>query len=179
MAIEGGCAWIQVTDSTDNGMSVKETIEEIRPLCEENGTFLIIDNNVELTKEMRVHGVYLRKNSMSPSVAREMLGPHAVIGIEVESVEDIFALKNIDIDYVVINLTKNNESAIEKCLGIIKQAKNAIADLPVVVRGEVSVVDITPLKKAGANGIAIWEPITEAADPVGKTKEIISMLNNG
>ena len=80
MVIDGGCRWIQLRmkDATDE--EVRKTALELIPLCRETDTFLIIDDRVELVDELRVSGVHLGKNDMSPREAREKLGPHAIIG---------------------------------------------------------------------------------------------------
>lgn len=176
MAIEGGCSWIQVTDSTDDGSTLKETVESLIPLCEENNTILIIDHDVELTKQTRVHGVHLAKHDMQPAEAREILGPHAIIGVDVESADEIISLKGIDIDYVVLN-PFGKDLTVEKCRQIVMQAKTGGSELPISVRGNISIDDVEQLRSAGVNGIAIWEPIAESADPVDCTRKIISILN--
>ena len=43
MAIEGGCLWIQVSKSLPNGVTQKDIIDELRPICEEKETFLLVD----------------------------------------------------------------------------------------------------------------------------------------
>lgn len=61
MAIEGGCLWIQVSQSLPDGVTQKEVLQELQPVCEENEVFLMADSDVELAKEMRIHGVHLKK----------------------------------------------------------------------------------------------------------------------
>ena len=89
MAIEGGCRWVQLRmkDATDE--EVRQVALELIPMCQENDTFLIIDDRVELVNELRVSGVHLGKEDMDPLQAREILGPHAIIGITANTAEDI------------------------------------------------------------------------------------------
>ena len=100
MAIEGGCRWIQlrIKDASDD--EVRQVAMEIIPMCRETETFLIIDDRVELVNELKVSGVHLGKNDMDPLEAREILGPHAIIGITANTAEDIIRYKGKDVDYV-------------------------------------------------------------------------------
>ena len=74
MALEGGCRWIQLRmkDATD---------EEVRPialqcleLCRGCGATFIIDDRVNLVKEIGADGVHLGKNDMPIAEARQLLG---------------------------------------------------------------------------------------------------------
>ncbi len=81
MAIEGGCRWIQLRMKDASDEEVRNVALEIIPMCQETDTFLIIDDRVELVNELRVSGVHLGKEDMDPMQAREILGPHAIIGV--------------------------------------------------------------------------------------------------
>ena len=174
MAIEGGCMWIQVSESLPAGISLKEALTELQPLCEENEVFLIADSDVELAKDMRIHGVHLKKGDMKPAEARELLGPHAVIGVDVNSAADILSLKGQDIDYAVLDF--DGEQSIPRITEIIKEVNADGMEIHIVARGMMSLADMTELQKAGVNGFALSRQIIDAADPVTATADILKAL---
>ena len=100
MAIEGGCRWIQLRmkDATDE--EVREVAMELIPMCRETDTFLIIDDRVSVVNDLKVSGVHLGKEDMDPIEARELLGPHAIIGVTANTAADILKYKGKDVDYV-------------------------------------------------------------------------------
>lgn len=100
MAIEGGCRWIQLRMKDASDEEVRNVALEIIPMCQETDTFLIIDDRVELVNELRVSGVHLGKEDMDPMQAREILGPHAIIGVTANTAADIIKFKGKDVDYV-------------------------------------------------------------------------------
>ncbi len=100
MAIEGGCRWIQLRMKDASDEDVRRTALELIPLCRDHDTFLIIDDRVELVNELRVSGVHLGRGDMDPMEARELLGPHAIIGVTANTAEDIIKWKGKDVDYV-------------------------------------------------------------------------------
>ena len=93
MAIEGGCRWIQLRMKDASDEEVRNVALEIIPMCQETDTFLIIDDRVELVNELRVSGVHLGKEDMDPMQAREILGPHAIIGVTANTAADIIKFK--------------------------------------------------------------------------------------
>lgn len=173
MAIEGGCRWIQITGSLPDGMTMKDAINEVKPLCEENEAFLMIDSDVELANEMRIHGVHLKQGDMKPEIARETLGAHAVIGVDAANAADIIALQGKDIDYAVVDF---GELALEDIAAIIKDVRKKNVDIHIVARGVFSGDDLRQLRNAGVSGFAVSTQITDAPDPVKATSDILNSL---
>ena len=184
MAIEGGCRWIQlrIKDASDD--EVRQVAMEIIPMCRETETFLIIDDRVELVNELKVSGVHLGKNDMDPLEAREILGPHAIIGITANTAEDIIRYKGKDVDYVGLGpfrhtTTKKNLSpvlGIEGYASVVSQVRQAGVELPIVAIGGITIDDIDAIMATGVNGIAVSGVIINAPDPVEYTNHIMQKL---
>ncbi|MDE6345447.1 MAG: thiamine phosphate synthase [Muribaculaceae bacterium] len=174
MVIEGGCQWIQVSNSLPEGTTLKETLQELKPVCEENEVFLVVDSDVELAQELRIHGVHLKKSDMKPAEARELLGPHAVIGVDADSAADIIALKGLDIDYAVVDY--NDGSSSEAIRKIIDEVRSAGVEIHIVAKGIIPLSELPLLRQAGVNGFALSQQIIDAADPVAATAEILNAL---
>ena len=64
MALEGGCRWIQLRmkDATDD--EVRPVAIAAQQLCREYGATFIIDDRVELVRQLGADGVHLGKNDM-------------------------------------------------------------------------------------------------------------------
>lgn len=184
MAIEGGCRWIQLRMKDSSDDEVRAVANEIIPLCKENDTFLIIDDRVELVNELRVSGVHLGKEDMDPMEARDILGPHAIIGVTANTAEDIIRFKGKDVDYVGLGpvhftTTKaklSPELGIEGVKRVIDEVRANGVELPIVAIGGVTEKDIEPLLAAGVNGIAVSGAIINADDPVELTSKMIERL---
>lgn len=59
--IAGGCRWVQIRmkDATDD--EIREVVEKVKPECMEKNVFLILNDRVELAKELNVGGVHLKE----------------------------------------------------------------------------------------------------------------------
>lgn len=184
MAIEGGCRWIQLRMKDASDEEVREAAMEIIPMCRETDTFLIIDDRVELVNELKVSGVHLGKTDMNPLEAREILGPHAIIGVTANTADDIIRFKGKDVDYVGLGpfrhtTTKKNLApvlGVEGYASIVSQVRENGIDLPIVAIGGITVDDIDGLMATGVNGIAVSGAIINAPDPVNYTRQIMQKL---
>lgn len=184
MAIEGGCRWIQLRMKDASDEEVREVAMEIIPMCRETDTFLIIDDRVELVNELKVSGVHLGKTDMDPLQAREILGPHAIIGVTANTADDIIRFKGKDVDYVGLGpfrhtTTKKNLApvlGIEGYTSIVKQVREAGVELPIVAIGGITIDDIDALMATGVNGVAVSGAIINAPDPVEYTSLIMQKL---
>lgn len=184
MAIEGGCRWVQLRmkDATDD--EVRLVAMELIPMCRETDTFLIIDDRVELVAELKVSGVHLGKEDMDPLQAREVLGPHAIIGVTANTAEDIIKYKGKDLDYFGIGpykftSTKKNLAPVLGLEGyrtLVKEVRDAGVQFPIVAIGGITKEDVKPLMETGVNGIAISRAIIDADDPVLYTSDVMELL---
>ncbi len=182
--IEGGCRWIQIRmkDSTDE--EITKVIEEVKPLCIEKEVFLILDDRVELAKLTDVGGVHLGKMDMLPSKARLILGPAAVIGVTANTIDDVMAVKALDIDYIGIGPfrfteTKQNLSpvlGIEGIKNICDEMQAREINIAHVAVGGIKKEDVVTLMDAGCNGIAVSGAIAFADDIAKETADFLKLL---
>lgn len=182
--IEGGCKWVQIRMKDAPDDDIRRVVEIIKPKCIEKEVFLILNDRVELAKELNVGGVHLGKEDMPPSKARMILGPAAVIGVTANTFADIIAVSALDIDYYGIGpykntTTKKNLAPILGLEGIRKicyeMAKKNI-EIPHVAVGGIQYDDILPLLEAGVNGVAVSGAIANAKDIVKETEKFVSLF---
>lgn len=185
MAIEGGCRWVQLRMKDVADSEVRAAAEEIIPLCSETDTFLVIDDRVDVVNELKVSGVHLGPDDMAPGEARELLGPHAVIGETCHSAAEILSYRGIDIDYFGLGPFRhtNTKKNLAPTLGlegyrqIVSEVRAAGIETPIVAIGGITLDDVDALMDTGVNGIAVCGAIADAHDPVEATAQFIEKLN--
>lgn len=186
MVIEGGCRWIQLRMKDASDEEVREVAMELIPLCKETDTFLIIDDRVELVNELKVSGVHLGKDDMPAREARELLGPHAIIGVTANTADEIIALRGVDVDYVGLGPFRHTATkerlapvlGLEGYRRIVAEVRSRGIELPIVAVGGITPDDVEPLMAAGVSGIAVSGAILSADNPVECTAGIIERLQN-
>lgn len=182
--IEGGGRWVQIRMKEASDEEIKKVVEAIKPKCIETGTFLLLNDRVELAKELNVGGVHLGKDDMPVSKARMILGAAAVIGVTANTISDILAVSNLDIDYYGIGpyaetTTKENLSPVLGLQGIrdicYEMEKKEI-NIPHVAVGGITIDDVLPLLEAGVNGIAVSGAIANSENIVKTTQDFLKIL---
>lgn len=182
--IAGGGRWIQIRMKDASDDEIRAVVEEIKPLCIETESFLILNDRVELAKTLDVGGVHLGKMDMLPSKARLTLGPAAVIGCTANTIEDVIAVQSLDIDYIGIGPfrfteTKKNLApvlGVEGIANICRQMKERKIDIPTVAVGGIKKEDVDSLMAAGVEGIAVSGAIAFAKDIKAETEEFLRVL---
>lgn len=182
--LDGGCRWIQVRMKDASDEEIGKAIEKIKPWCLETEAFLILNDRVELAKKLDVGGVHLGKTDMVPSKARMILGPAAVIGVTANNIDDIIAVRSLDVDYIGIGPyryteTKSNLAPVLGLEGISeidRQMKEKEIEIAHVAIGGIGLDDVGPLMQSGVNGIAVSGAIAKAPDIKKATEQFIETL---
>lgn len=186
MALEGGCRWIQLRMKDAPAEEIIACAEEVIPLCRRHGAKFLLDDHVELVRQLGADGVHLGKNDMPVDEARKILGSDIIIGGTANTIEDIIRLHKQGADYIGcgpfrFTTTKKNLSPILGLDGyksIVLKMKELGIDLPIVAIGGITVEDIPAVMGTGVSGIALSGAILGAPDPVEMTARIIETIDN-
>lgn len=181
MALEGGCRWIQLRMKDASDDEVRKAAAVIQPMCKEHDAIFLLDDRVELAKELKADGVHLGKNDMPVDEARRVLGEDYIIGGTANTFDDIERLARQGADYIGcgpfrFTTTKKNLApvlGIEGYREIIKKMEEAGIDLPVVAIGGITADDIDDILATGVRGIAVSGTVLRAENPVEEMKQII------
>lgn len=182
--IAGGCRWVQIRMKDASDEEITKIVEEVKPLCLETETFLILNDRVELAKKLDVGGVHLGKTDMLPSKARMLLGPAAVIGVTANTIDDIKAVRSLDVDYIGMGpyadtKTKKNLAPILELEGIrslCTEMQQLEINISHVAVGGIGIDDVVPLMEAGVNGIAVSGAIAFADNIELETRRFLDKL---
>ena len=174
MVLEGGCKWIELDMNDATAEEVKAIIENLIPLCKEADAILVVDDYVDIVKEMEVTGLRLIKDSKNVGDVRNILEGGPIIGVNVSTAGDIYALKGIDVDYVTIEI--NEPHSLDSIYKIVSEVREAGINMPIVAIGEITIENIKEVIATGVNGVAMSDAIVNAENPTEYTKNILSKL---
>ena len=185
LALEGGCRWIQLRMKDASDIELLETAKQAFSLCKQYDATFIIDDNVQIAKQIGADGVHLGKNDMPINEARKILGPNAIIGGTANTFEDICAHVTAGTNYIGcgpfrFTSTKKNLSPIlglEGYNNLISACKKANFTLPIVAIGGITIDDIPAIMGTGVSGIAISSEVLRAENPVERMQQIIKQVN--
>ncbi len=183
MALEGGCKWIQLRMKDASDDEVREAAAVIQPLCREHEAIFLLDDRVELAKELKADGVHLGRNDMPVDEARRVLGEEFIIGGTANTYEDVERLWRHGADYVGcgpfrFTTTKANLAPVLGLSGykdIIDRMDEAGIELPVVAIGGILRDDVAAIMETGVSGIAISGAVLDADNPAEEMRMFIEL----
>ena len=186
IALEGGCRWVQLRMKNVATEHIYSIALRTQKMCQEYGATFIIDDHVEIVKQIKADGVHLGKLDMPISEARKILGNDFIIGGTANTFEDVKAHYEAGADYIGCGpyrytTTKSNLSPILGLEGyrrIICRMKEAYIDIPLVAIGGITETDVPKLMQTGISGIALSGSILSAKNPVEEMKKIIKLTES-
>lgn len=184
IALEGGCRWVQLRMKHATPDEIRPVALEAQRLCREAGATFIIDDHVELVRELKADGVHLGKNDMPIDEARHILGTNYIIGGTANTFDDVVMHWRNGADYIGcgpfrFTTTKEKLSPVlglEGYRSIVSQMKEANIPLPIVAIGGITAEDIPSIMQTGVTGIALSGTVLRAEDPVEEMRRLIKML---
>lgn len=184
IALEGGCRWVQLRMKNATVDEIRPIALEAQALCKEAGATFIIDDHVDLVKEIGADGVHLGKNDMPIDEARKILGPDFIIGGTANTFDDVVMHYNNSANYIGcgpfrFTTTKEKLSPVlglEGYRDIVAKMKEAGIDIPVVAIGGINAEDIADIMATGITGIALSGTVLRAKDPVEEMKRLMKMM---
>ncbi len=184
-AMRGGCRWVQVRMKESDEDTLASTVARVCEAAKEFAATVIVDDNVAVAAATHgCAGVHLGKNDMPAAQARAILGPEAIIGVTVNTLEDIMNVDTDIVNYVGMGpyrftTTKKNLAAVLGCEGytqILQEARKQGFGLPVVAIGGITLDDIGPLMHTGIDGIAVSGAINKSDNQVEATRLFIDAI---
>lgn len=136
---------------------------------------LIINDSIELAYDLNSDGVHLGQLDGSVIVARQKLGKNKIIGLTVNSIEELTIANDFPIDYVGIGAiyptnSKKDVKIILGCEGLKKIAQ--ISKHPIVAIGGIDEANALAVMRSGADGIAAIAAFHDALDPVATARNL-------
>ena len=173
LALKGGCKWVQLRMKGATDDEIRPIALQAQEMCREAGATFIIDDHVELVKELKADGVHLGKNDMPIDEARKLLGKDFIIGGTANTIDDIIMHHKNGADYIGcgpfrFTTTKEKLSPVlglEGYRSIVQKMKELDIQLPIVAIGGITADDIPAIMETGVTGIALSGTVLRANNP--------------
>lgn len=173
-ALKGGVTFLQLREKNLDEEDFMKEARKIKALCKKYKVPLIINDNVEIAREIDADGVHVGQSDMEAGDVRDRLGPDKIIGVSCKNVEQALLAKKHGADYLGVGAmyptgTKKDATAVTpEALSAVCQA----VDIPVVAIGGINKDRLEPLKGTGVDGVAVVSAIFAAEDVEKATREL-------
>ncbi len=181
-AVKGGAAYVQLREKDVSTRFFVEEAKRIKKLLEQYRVPLIINDRVDIALACGAEGVHIGQEDMPYEIVRKLMGKKAIIGLSVETWEDVKAGQKMDVNYIGVSpvFSTPTKTDTKGAWGLDGLAKiKAFSRHPLVAIGGINESNVREVMKAGADCIAVVSAICASPDSEAAARRIYEMINNG
>ncbi|MDC0609541.1 thiamine phosphate synthase [Vibrio sp.] len=180
-AIAGGVTLVQLREKSSNSRLFLEKAQHLKQLLAYTGVPLIINDRVDIALAVEADGVHLGQSDIPVDIARALLGPEKIIGLSIETKEQLHEARTMDIDYVGLSAiystaTKTNtitEWGVEGLTWALQESR-----FPIVAIGGLTEDTIPLIANTGVDGIAVVSAICSSQSPKKAATDLNTLIDS-
>ena len=178
-AILGGATLIQLREKNLSHEEFKREAIEIQALCKDLNIPFIINDDVELAREINADGIHVGQSDMEAGNVRALIGNDKILGVSVRTPEEAIIAESKGADYLgagAVFHTGSKSDAVDITHEALTQICSSVK-IPVVAIGGITAQNLIELRDSGIAGVAVisaifaQENIREAAKNLRELSE--------
>lgn len=178
-AVDGGAQTIQLREKDISTRAFVEHARTLREVLAPRGVPLIINDRVDVALASGADGVHVGQDDMPYPDARRLLGPDAVIGLSVETMDDVLRAEQFDVDYLGVSAvfattTKTDTRGVWGIDGLAEVRRRSRHQL--VAIGGLHAGNAGDVVAAGADAVAVVSAVCAAPDPRAAAAELVAAM---
>ncbi|KAK3333655.1 Hydroxyethylthiazole kinase family-domain-containing protein [Cercophora scortea] len=192
-AIKGGVTCVQLRDKTADTGHLIALARALHKVTQHYRVPLLINDRVDVALAVGCEGVHIGQDDMELSLARRILGPDAIIGVTVSTVEQAMHAAECGADYLGIGTvyatpTKTNTKSIIGTAGvrdILAHLGKTGVKIPAVCIGGLNESNLqrvvfqchSPWK--GLDGVAVVSAVMASQNPENAADRLLRLFHQG
>jgi thiamine-phosphate pyrophosphorylase len=174
-SVKGGVSCVQLREKDISTRLFVSEAQSIMKILEPYNVPLIINDRIDVALACGAAGVHIGQDDMPYAIARKLLGPKAIIGLSVETWDDVEESQQLDVDYIGVSPvfatpTKTDTKGDWGLVGL-KKIKG-FSRHPVVAIGGLNESNIRETILAGADCVAVVSAICAASNPEAAARKL-------
>ena len=178
-AAAGGVTMVQLREKECSTSEFITLARELKTALQPLGIPLIINDRIDVALAVDADGVHIGQSDMPYTMARQLLGPDKIIGLSVETLDEVIAANALDVDYIGISpvyatptktdtLTPFGLEGVDEVLRLTRHRCVAIGGMNRDTIGEVIA--------RGVEGVAVVSAIVAAESPCEASEELAAII---
>ena len=178
-AVKGGAAYVQLREKDISTRFFVDEAIRIKKLLVPYKVPLIINDRVDVALACGAEGVHIGQDDMPYEIVRKLMGRKAIIGLSVETWEDVMVSQELDVNYIGVSpvFATPTKTDTKGAWGLEGLAKiKAFSRHPLVAIGGINESNVREVIKAGADCVAVVSAICAAPDPEMAARNINNLI---
>lgn len=172
-ACQAGVDLVQLREKTGSSRELLNWALRVKQLTDKYNVPLIIDDRIDIAQASEAAGVHLGQSDLPVNLARQILGPEAIIGATTKTIEQAALAQAQGADYLgcgAIFPTTTHVKTVQTSIATLTEICASV-DLPVYAIGGMRPDRVKTLKNTGAAGVAVVSDLMQASDPAVKVQD--------
>jgi thiamine-phosphate pyrophosphorylase len=178
-ALQGGVSCVQLREKEVSTRFFVEEAQKVKSLTAQFKVPLIINDRLDVALAAHADGIHIGQEDMPYKEARRFMGPRAIIGLSVETWDDVVTAQELDVNYLGVSPvfetpTKTDTKGswgLEGLAGIKAYSRH-----PLVAIGGLNAANAEDAIMAGADCIAVVSAICAAPDPLQASRQLNTII---
>lgn len=180
-AVAGGVTVCQLREKECSAAEFVRLGKRLKALLAPLGVPLIINDRLDVALAIQAEGVHLGQKDIPYREARRILGPEAVIGLSVETLEQARQAEEWDVDYLGVSpiYATPTKTDLERTWGLesLKELRK-LSRHTLVAIGGIKAENAAAVMAAGADGVAVVSAICASEEPEEAARRILGVVES-
>lgn len=179
-AVSGGVTVVQLREKHSDTREFVELARSLKKELERHDVPLLINDRIDVALACGADGVHVGQSDMPYPEARRLMGPKAIIGLSVETMEHVREAEAWDVDYLGVSpiFTTSTKTDTGKPWGLdgLRRLRAATRHRLVGI-GALNADNAVDVVRAGADGIAVVSAICSSPSPADAAAELLRKVS--
>jgi thiamine-phosphate pyrophosphorylase len=176
-ALQNGVTMLQLREKNLSHQELLEEAEKIQAVAAKYHIPFVINDDIEVAKEINADGVHIGQKDMALKKAREILGKDKIIGVTAPSVALAREAEKNGADYIgagALFPTGTKKDTTPLSLESLREITQSVS-IPVVAIGGIDADNVMQLKGTGIRGVAVVSAIFGQEDIPRATSKLAQL----
>jgi thiamine-phosphate pyrophosphorylase len=177
--IEGGVDVVQLREKHLEARPLLARAEVVAEVCRRHRVPFVLNDRPDLARAAGADGVHVGQDDVPVRVAREIMGPDAIVGLSTHGPADLAGAQEEDIDYISagpVEATPTKPGRPGTGLAYVTLASER-SSVPVFVTGGVTPERIPALAAAGVRHFVVVRYLTDAPDATAAARALRASID--
>ncbi|MHA7108481.1 thiamine phosphate synthase [Sunxiuqinia elliptica] len=168
-AVKGGVTMVQLREKDCSSRDFYELGVRLKKILNPQNIPLIINDRLDIALAVDADGLHIGQSDLPCEIARQFLGKNKILGLSVETIQQVEEANALDVDYIGISPvfatpTKTDTFTPFGLEGV--KASCALSKHPAVAIGGINIENTAEIIAKGADGVAVVSAISSADSPM-------------
>jgi len=181
-AVRGGASAVQLREKDCGTREFVSLARALQSLLAPLGVPLLVNDRPDVALAAGAAGVHLGQSDLPCEEARALLGPNAILGLSVDTLEQAHRAASLPVDYLGVSPvfatpTKTDTAPAWGLDNLVLLRRTSRHQL--IAIGGIHAGNAADVLTAGADGIAVVSAICAVADPEAAARELLASIARG